>query len=86
MRREMCHVINMPIEGDVFELTEMVGTGSDEFPHDVMIRIVSIREDHAWIKQYGKGYIVTSIKSLKQRVELAEKSKLIRGGDFDAPF
>lgn len=86
MKREMTHVIKSPMEGDVFELTEMVGTGSDEFPNDVMIRVVSIREDHAWIKQYGKGYIITSIKSLKQRIEFAEKSKLIRGGDFDAPF
>lgn len=84
MERSFSHVAAHPIPGDIVEIVEVDGDGSDS--HDIMLRVLAVVEDHVGYKEYGKGRFWQHLPSWRKRLESARVGKLIRGGDHDFPF
>lgn len=80
-RRDTSHAATDPIADDVIEIWE----GDSDEP-EAMLRVLAVKEDHVWFKEYGKGRSTCHIKAWRARLTNAKTRKLIRPGDHDCPF
>ncbi len=88
MKREPHNVRDHPLEGDVIELTEreVDPVTGEEFAAQNMLRVIAVREERVWYKQYGLGHDLLTLRKWQERYDRSTVRKLIRGADHDAPF
>ena len=84
--RQVSHVKDHPLSGDVIEITEKKSEDGESFNIETMIRVVAFHEERVWFKEYGKGHFLCTLSKWKERLSASLRSVVIRGADFDAPF
>jgi hypothetical protein len=82
MARELSHVREHPIAGDVIECR--FGNAGEEA--DTMIRVLCVVEEHVGYKQYGLGRFWKHLPSWRAWIGSSQLTKLVRPGDHDCPF
>lgn len=85
-QRQVEHVRNHPLAGDVIALVERCEDDDDADCAEVMIRVIAAQEDRVWFKEYGLGHTVWTVKKWQNRIDSAVRKQLIRSADHDAPF
>jgi len=86
--RELNHVQEHPLPGDVIEIVERIEPsedGDEAFDAEIMLRVVAVQEDWIWFKQYGKGHTLATLRKWRERIGAAKGGTVIRGADCMAP-
>lgn len=86
MKRHFVHARDTPMEGDIVEIRERRSDDGESYDCEAMLRVLAVREDFVWFKEYGEGRKTAHIKEWRRRLSSARLGTLIRGGDHDAPF
>lgn len=78
--REATHILDDPREGDVIDVGELrvdESTG-EEFAYEVTLRVIAVKEDRVWFKEYGKGHALIGIRAWRDRLRKASSLCLVQ--------
>lgn len=84
--RSFSDVRDHPLDGDIVELREWHETDAEAWDSEVMLRVLAVREEHVWFKEYGKGLLTLHVKQWRARLSNVLLGKLVRPGDAEIPF